>query len=142
MASSACMRIASVHSRPVARIATIRTFSATQAVPSHLFARARPIRKPAGPEIRAAAESSRPAVRAAAAAQEVSIQGSVLEIDSIDEFEAALSSAGDNLVVLDISSSSCGPCRLIYPKFVELSKEFGEKAVFLKLLGNKSKESL
>eukprot|EP00897_Mesotaenium_endlicherianum_P004249 jgi/Mesen1/3852/ME000207S02867 len=52
-----------------------------------------------------------------------------------EEFEKAITDAGDKLVVLDISTKTCGPCKLIYPKLVKMSEEYPD-AVFLKILGD------
>lgn len=78
-------------------------------------------------------------------------------VTTLDE---AVSSAGDALVVIDysttwwvsdISSSKeiihlchmpnrCGPCKLVMPKYVELSDKY-EKVIFLKCIGDSSKEA-
>ena len=39
----------------------------------------------------------------------------VLDVSSTEEFEKALESAGDSLVVVDYSTSWCGPCNTIAP---------------------------
>ena len=40
-------------------------------------------------------------------------------------------------VVLDISTKTCGPCKMIYPKVLKLSEEY-PAAVFLKINGDHS----
>lgn len=47
--------------------------------------------------------------------------------------DAQLKAAGNKLVVIDFWASWCGPCKQIAPKFVGLSKQFGKRAVFLKV---------
>ncbi|KAH7286255.1 hypothetical protein KP509_33G066400 [Ceratopteris richardii] len=56
---------------------------------------------------------------------------SVKAVDK-DTLWPALEAAGDKPVVLDMYSKWCGPCRLIYPKLVELSDQYSD-VVFLKL---------
>jgi hypothetical protein len=55
----------------------------------------------------------------------------VIDIASTDEFNDALSSAGDSLVVVDYSTSWCGPCKIIAPKFDEFSEQY-KSVTFLK----------
>eukprot|EP00850_Spirogloea_muscicola_P001671 SM000006S19436 [mRNA] locus=s6:714387:717979:+ [translate_table: standard] len=66
--------------------------------------------------------------------------GNVKEVFSGDEFRGELEKAGDRLVVLDVSTKTCGPCRLIFPKLVKLSLDYPE-AVFLKVNGDHSTET-
>ncbi|GAQ80095.1 hypothetical protein KFL_000460060 [Klebsormidium nitens] len=61
--------------------------------------------------------------------------GNVVEFFDEETFRKHLHDAGDKLVVVDISTKTCGPCKMIYPKFVEMSEEFTD-AVFLKIQGD------
>ncbi|GJP79347.1 hypothetical protein CLOP_g9590 [Closterium sp. NIES-67] len=61
--------------------------------------------------------------------------GNVVEVTSREEFYDQVAKAGDKLVVLDISTRTCGPCKFIYPKVVELSLQH-PTAVFLKINGD------
>jgi len=38
-------------------------------------------------------------------------------------------------VVVDVSTTTCGPCKMIFPKLVEMSLQYPD-AVFLKINGN------
>lgn len=62
-------------------------------------------------------------------------QGGVFEVEDEASFEQYLQEAGDKLVVLDISTKTCGPCKMIYPKLVKMSKEYPD-ALFLKIMGD------
>ena len=59
----------------------------------------------------------------------------VEDISSTEEFEAALKEAGDALVVVDYSTSWCGPCKIIAPKFDEMSEKY-TSVKFLKVRAN------
>jgi len=61
----------------------------------------------------------------------------VIDITSTEEFNAALAEAGDKLVVVDYSTSWCGPCKIIAPKFDEFSERYTDVA-FLKVMGDSS----
>lgn len=61
--------------------------------------------------------------------------GNVIEIFSEADFKERLSAAGDKLVIVDVSTKWCGPCKVIYPKLVAMSKEYSG-AVFLKIFGD------
>ena len=61
----------------------------------------------------------------------------VVDISSTEEFNDALASAGDSLVVVDYSTSWCGPCKIIAPKFDEFSERY-KSVSFLKVMGDSS----
>ena len=56
----------------------------------------------------------------------------VVDIDSENAFDQTIKNAGDSLVVVDYSTTWCGPCKVIAPKFDELSEKYPD-AVFLKV---------
>ncbi|KAI5326845.1 hypothetical protein L3X38_035919 [Prunus dulcis] len=57
--------------------------------------------------------------------------GQVTEVDK-DTFWPIVKAAGDKTVVLDMYTQWCGPCKVIAPKYQELSKKYLD-VVFLKL---------
>jgi thiol-disulfide isomerase/thioredoxin len=56
----------------------------------------------------------------------------VVDLDSEALFDNTIKSAGDSLVVIDYSTTWCGPCKVIAPKFDELSDKYPD-AVFCKV---------
>eukprot|EP00029_Vermamoeba_vermiformis_P012747 TRINITY_DN770_c0_g1_i1.p2 TRINITY_DN770_c0_g1~~TRINITY_DN770_c0_g1_i1.p2 ORF type:complete len:106 (-),score=37.96 TRINITY_DN770_c0_g1_i1:113-430(-) len=54
----------------------------------------------------------------------------VHEIKNKAEFDSALAANKDKLVVIDFSATWCGPCKMISPKFEEMSKKFTDIACF------------
>jgi thioredoxin 1 len=56
----------------------------------------------------------------------------VLEIGSEEDLDKTLAEAAGSLVVVDYSTTWCGPCKVIYPKFEEMSNKY-TNAVFLKV---------
>lgn len=56
----------------------------------------------------------------------------VLDVDSEAEFDKNISSAGQKLVVIDYSTTWCGPCKVIAPKFDQLSNVYPD-SVFIKV---------
>ncbi|CAA3002459.1 thioredoxin F-type, chloroplastic-like [Olea europaea subsp. europaea] len=77
----------------------------------------------------AAAEAA--AAAAAASGEVAAVVGQVTEVNK-DTFWPIVKAAGDKTVVLDMYTQWCGPCKVIAPKFQELSKEYLD-VVFLKL---------
>jgi len=61
----------------------------------------------------------------------------VIDISSNDELTDALAKAGDSLVVIDYSTSWCGPCKIIAPTFDAFSEKYTNVA-FLKVMGDSS----
>lgn len=57
---------------------------------------------------------------------------SVVEIGSEASFDETIGNNKDALVVVDYSTTWCGPCKVIAPKFAEFSNKYPE-AVFLKV---------
>ncbi|XP_045146197.1 thioredoxin-like [Echinops telfairi] len=56
----------------------------------------------------------------------------VKQIDSKEDFQAALKSAGEKLVVVNFSATWCGPCKMIKPFYHSLCKQYSN-AVFLEV---------
>ncbi|EFJ19726.1 hypothetical protein SELMODRAFT_110708 [Selaginella moellendorffii] len=55
----------------------------------------------------------------------------VTEVDK-DSFWPLVDGAGDKVVVLDMYTQWCGPCKMMFPKIVELSSRYSD-VMFLKL---------
>ncbi|GAX11099.1 hypothetical protein FisN_9Hh190 [Fistulifera solaris] len=64
----------------------------------------------------------------------------VIDIASESAFDSTIKNAGSALVVVDYSTTWCGPCKVIAPKFEELSEKYPD-AVFLKVIGDASPEA-
>lgn len=64
----------------------------------------------------------------------------VVDIDSEAAFDKTIKSAGGSLVVIDYSTTWCGPCKVIAPKFEEFSEKYPD-AVFLKVIGDASPDA-
>jgi thioredoxin len=54
-------------------------------------------------------------------------------ITSIGDFDNAVKSAGDKMVVVDFTASWCGPCKMIAPQLESLAQEYASLGVFLKV---------
>ncbi|KAH7280024.1 hypothetical protein KP509_37G049100 [Ceratopteris richardii] len=67
-------------------------------------------------------------------------EGGLIVIEDEATLDRYLEEAGDKLVVLSISTASCGPCKMIHPKLVKMSKDYPD-AVFLKIMGDLNKET-
>uniref|UniRef100_A0A0C9QUU2 TSA: Wollemia nobilis Ref_Wollemi_Transcript_7968_1245 transcribed RNA sequence n=1 Tax=Wollemia nobilis TaxID=56998 RepID=A0A0C9QUU2_9CONI len=66
--------------------------------------------------------------------------GKVTEVDK-DSFWPAVDAAGDKVVVLDMYTQWCGPCKIIAPKVEQLSGKYSD-VVFLKLDCNQENKPL
>jgi len=64
----------------------------------------------------------------------------VADIGSEGAFDKTIKNAGNKLVVIDYSTTWCGPCKVIAPKFEEFSEKYPD-AVFLKVIGDASPEA-
>jgi len=67
-------------------------------------------------------------------------EGNIHHIYSEHDFECAMKAAGDRLVVIDVSKRYCGPCKLIYPTFLQLSED-RPNVTFLRLLGDYNEDT-
>lgn len=79
----------------------------------------------------------RTAVHDTAARRHLQPVAVVVDIASTEEFNDALTEAGDALVVVDYSTSWCGPCKIIAPKFDEFSEQYSN-VKFFKVMGDSS----
>ena len=64
----------------------------------------------------------------------------VKDITNEADFDKTVQGAGGALVIVDYSTTWCGPCKVIAPKFEELSEKYSD-AVFLKVIGDVSPEA-
>lgn len=55
-----------------------------------------------------------------------------MQVGSSEELDKLTAENQDKLIVVDYSTTWCGPCKLILPKFEELAEEFNE-AIFIKV---------
>ena len=78
------------------------------------------------------AEAFSPATSYRLASRATTQLQAVVDIDSEAAFDKTISSAGSALVVVDYSTTWCGPCKVIAPKFEEFSEKYPD-AVFLKV---------
>lgn len=78
------------------------------------------------PQVSSRPTSARQVVCAATTA------GSKLTEVDINTFDAALAAAGDKLVVLDMYTQWCGPCKMLAPKLESLAESY-QDVVFIKL---------
>lgn len=56
----------------------------------------------------------------------------VLDVDSEAEFDKKITNSGSKLVVIDYSTTWCGPCKVIAPKFDQLSDAYPD-SIFIKV---------
>jgi desumoylating isopeptidase 1 len=78
------------------------------------------------------ATASAPAI-AAGASSGAHRTGVVHIVSSLRELDTLLSSASRSCAVIFFTSSTCPPCKLLYPAYDELAAEAGMKSVFVKV---------
>jgi thioredoxin 1 len=64
----------------------------------------------------------------------------VVEVGSPQQMDTVLESAGEYLVVVDYSTTWCGPCKVIAPAFEEMSEKYTD-VVFVKVMGDATSET-
>lgn len=64
----------------------------------------------------------------------------VVEVASTSEMDSVLQAAGDSLVVVDYSTTWCGPCKVIAPQYEEMSERYTD-VVFVKVMGDATPET-
>jgi len=64
----------------------------------------------------------------------------VVDIDGEAAFDKTIKSANGGVVIVDYSTTWCGPCKVIAPKFDEFSEKYPD-AVFLKVIGDASPDA-
>ena len=64
----------------------------------------------------------------------------VHNVTRLQELDELLASAKESCAVIFFTSSTCAPCKIVYPAYDELAAEAGSKAVFIKIDLNKSYE--
>jgi thioredoxin 1 len=64
----------------------------------------------------------------------------VADIQSEGSFDKSIQESGDKLVIIDYSTTWCGPCKVIAPKFEEFSNKY-PNAIFLKVIGDASPDA-
>lgn len=64
----------------------------------------------------------------------------VVEAKSGDDIDLILGAAKDSLVVVDYSTTWCGPCKVIAPQFEKMSDKYTD-VVFVKVMGDADADS-
>lgn len=59
--------------------------------------------------------------------------GKVHYVTSLQQVDSLLASAKDSCAAIFFTSSTCAPCKVLYPAFDELAEEAGTKGVFIKV---------
>mmetsp|Transcript_2471 Transcript_2471/g.2204 ORF Transcript_2471/g.2204 Transcript_2471/m.2204 type:complete len:158 (-) Transcript_2471:2-475(-) len=64
----------------------------------------------------------------------------VSEITSAESLDKVIKAAENALVIVDYSTTWCGPCKVAAPKFFDLSEKY-PNVIFLKCVGDKTPEA-
>ena len=59
--------------------------------------------------------------------------GKVYNVTQLQQLEQLLQSAKNSCAVIFFTSSTCAPCKIVYPAYDELAAEAGSKAIFTKV---------
>lgn len=65
--------------------------------------------------------------------QTVKAEGTVRVASNLSQLESELSSASDSCAVIFFTSSTCPPCKMVYPTYDELAEEAGSRARLIKV---------
>lgn len=68
-----------------------------------------------------------------ATAKPPALAGSVRNVTSLAQLENELIAASNSCAVIFFTSSTCAPCRIVYPTYDELAEEVGEKGRLIKV---------
>ncbi|KAF2489724.1 DUF862-domain-containing protein [Lophium mytilinum] len=60
-------------------------------------------------------------------------EGKVHNVTSLQEVESLLYSASKSCAIIFFTSSTCAPCKIVYPAYDEIAAEAGSKGVFIKV---------
>ncbi|RRT35554.1 hypothetical protein B296_00056367 [Ensete ventricosum] len=97
--------------------------------------RSLPQRRSSGGSLGASGPGGRAVAARSSLETAVPAVGQVTEVDK-DTFWPLVKAAGDRVVVLDMYTQWCGPCKVMAPKFLGLSEKYLDVA-FMKLDCNK-----
>ena len=61
------------------------------------------------------------------------LKGYVRNVSNLRELEEQLAAALNSCAVIFFTSSTCPPCKIVYPTYDELAEEAGDKAVLIKV---------
>lgn len=64
----------------------------------------------------------------------------VISVGSPEEMDEVLSTSEDSLVVVNYSTTWCGPCKMFNPVYEELSEKYSD-VVFVKVIGDSPKNN-
>ncbi|KAL2011422.1 hypothetical protein VTN00DRAFT_4140 [Thermoascus crustaceus] len=59
--------------------------------------------------------------------------GYVRNVSNLQQLEEQLAAASNSCAVIFFTSSTCAPCKIVYPTYDELAEEAGDKAVLIKV---------
>lgn len=59
--------------------------------------------------------------------------GTVRMVSNLNQLESELASASDSCAVIFFTSSTCPPCKVVYPTYDELAEEAGDRATLIKV---------
>lgn len=66
----------------------------------------------------------------------------VTELDQANYWDFVRGAPGDQVVVVDCYTVNCGPCKMVYPKVVDMAERYSGQARFGKFLCSKENREL